>query len=169
MQSEMCAVEFVELSIMASKEPETESRLSTIGGDLKWHRGIGWGIVGIYAVICAGFLTWYLPKELSSQRESIGADTAKQLSPLSERIAVLTAVLETRAPDASKKIPELLKQNLSQPQNQTLGLQTISAVTRKATEDKVNADPQQIADVGTTLVSMNGLFATATSGDAWNP
>src|ERR1700722_9606081 len=139
MQLEIPTIDFPESLIMASKEPETEGRLSAIETDLKWHRGIGWGVVGIYAVIFGGFLTWYLPKELASLRESINSDTAKQLSPINERLAAITAILDLRGPDAAKKIGEVLKQNLAQPQAPELGLKTITAITKRATDEKINA------------------------------
>lgn len=58
---------------------ENEADIKVIKETLKWHGRVGWGIAGIYAVVFGGFLTWYLPKELDSQRAKLLVDLSSNI------------------------------------------------------------------------------------------
>lgn len=50
---------------------QAEKDIVEIKETLKWHGRIGWGAIGLYGVIFTGFLTWYLPKEMTNQKTEI--------------------------------------------------------------------------------------------------
>jgi hypothetical protein len=53
--------------------------LAEIRETLRWHARIGWGAIGVFAVIATGFLTWYLPKELTEQKTEIVQGVALEI------------------------------------------------------------------------------------------
>ena len=50
---------------------DAEKDIVAIRETLKWHARVGWFIAGAYIAIFGGFITWYLPKELNTQKTEI--------------------------------------------------------------------------------------------------
>lgn len=126
-----------------------------IGNDVKWHRTVGWGIAGVYAVVFGGLLTWYLPKELGQQATQAKADFSlelgKQLGPIVSQVASLTGALEVLKPNAANNVPKLLRQNLQQRNNPELAMETIAAIAEKAKEVRLAVPDVTIREIGKEL------------------
>ncbi|MFI5089233.1 MAG: hypothetical protein ACHP7P_04155 [Terriglobales bacterium] len=145
---------------------------------LMWHQWIGLAAIGAVIVLFGGFLTWYLPKELSQARELSKADTAAQLQPtndklsrLTEKIAALTTIVVMSSPDAPRKIPQLLNESLHQKTSNdpALNLQIISGIANEAKKRRIETSPSDISQIGREILSDQTLFTTpAARPIAWD-
>jgi hypothetical protein len=148
----------------SSETGQIKTDVALTRSDLAWHRNIGWGIAGAYAVIFSWLLLHYFPHEMEHAREQSKADFASQLQPIGEKLAVLTATIETTRPDASKRLPKLLKQSLdSHGPDLRLGVQLVRAVVDKAREVDVKIDRSEIRQAGerlTSIAASNSNIAT---------
>jgi hypothetical protein len=131
-------------------KPRTpEERLATLEERADWHRNIGSGIAGLAGVIVAGLLTWYIPKELASTRDLIKGDTAAQLSPINEKLARLTAIVELKQ---TKDVAQVIKKNVNFKQNAELAIKIVAAVAEQARAEGIRTNPEVLQTVNQDII-----------------
>ena len=74
---------------------DINSKLSELTTDLSWVKKSGWTILVFYAVVFAGLIKWYLPKELDQLRETVKGDTSGTIHQLDSRISTIEVQLNT--------------------------------------------------------------------------
>jgi hypothetical protein len=83
-----------------------ETRLATLEERSLWHRNIGWGVAGFLGTALLLLVSWWIPRELASLRESVKADGASQLEPIKIDLARMNALLQLKE---SKSVPEAIR------------------------------------------------------------
>jgi hypothetical protein len=140
-----------------------DERMTSVEGELNWHRKIGWGAIGVFGSLFLLLLTWYIPKELSGLRESvraetttqaqnIKADTATQLEPVKVELARLSALMDlARTKNPAKVFQQSLSHAADTPK---VAAQTIGAVAQQAREDELRTPPSKLLEVNDQLQAL---------------
>lgn len=132
--------------------------------DLTWVQRIGWAIVGGFAAVFIGLITWYLPKEFESNRQLFRGDTAQQLAPISQDLAVL----KSQVASISSIIPQLMKEKLNTKGPQLkAALASVAGIARKAREGGVEADSATVGDIGAEVIRIGDTSSPDVASVAW--
>jgi hypothetical protein len=126
-------------------------------GFLKDWSGAGAAI----AILVLFFTQWTAYVEFRTK-------TGDRLDAIEKVLPQISASLELLKPHASNTLPRIMKDAIQDKAARKIGLQTVAALATQAQEQKVAADPLQIADVGKTLTSMPALFKQQNNADAWS-
>jgi len=82
---------------MALKDIENDLR--DIKTHLSWHWKVGAGVAGLFLAAFVGMITWYLPKELKGQHDTISAETkaaiGEVLAPALQKLVLSSSEIET--------------------------------------------------------------------------
>jgi hypothetical protein len=113
---------------------------------LLYHRLIGWGAIGVFAVIFAGFLTWYLPKELKGTEDSVTKSFQNEIGPMKAQLKDLSDNLQKfMSLRIGGLIPDVEKaKNISSQQLSTNFRQT-SLLIDAALKSQIPANPDLLA------------------------
>jgi hypothetical protein len=131
--------------------------------DLKWIKGIGWGIATGFAGVFIGLITWYLPKELENNRQLLRSDTAQQLGSMTQDLAVL----KSQVASISAIIPELMKEKLKAKGAQLKeSLNSVGSIAKKAREEKLETDSSALGEVGVQVLRIGDKNSDLSSA-AW--
>lgn len=127
-----------------------DARISVLEERSDWHRNIGWGVAGLFASALVALVTWWIPREATTLRDSIKSDTAAQLEPMKLDMAKISALMQLKQ---SKSVSEAIRLGLeySQPQ---LAIAAIKAVAQQA---KLESLPSQTS----TLIEANDRIKEA--------
>jgi len=98
--------------------------------------------------------------------QDVDNSITKALQPINDRLAKITAQLETMKPQAGNTLPQVMENNLAGQKDNGLGLKTVAALATQAREQNVQADPAQIAEAGKQLAASRQFFTTG-KDDAW--
>jgi hypothetical protein len=139
--------------------------LSEIKNDLGWHTKIG----GLAITAILFLFAWFFLKhpndsreDALKQREQITADTTaaiqKAISPVTERLSVLTATIELLRPEAGKRLPAAMQENLHG--DAALGLETVKALAIQARQKHIETNPGELVAVSSALPSSPEGFDT---------
>jgi len=135
----------VDSSLMAKPaQSGNDARISVLEERSDWHRNIGWGVAGLFASALVALVTWWIPREAITLRDSIKSDTAAQLEPMKLDMAKISVLMQLKQ---SKSVSEAIRLGLdySQPQ---LAIAAIKAVAQQA---KLESLPSQTS----TLIEAN--------------
>jgi hypothetical protein len=125
----------VDFSVMA----KPDEKMAVLEERTNWHRNIGWGAITVFVALFGALMTWYIPKEMASLRESMKADNAAQIAPINEKLARLTVLVELKQ---SKDVAQVLKNNADFTNNPKLAIQAVSAVSIEARSEGIRTDPE---------------------------
>ncbi len=127
-----------------------DARISVLEERSDWHRNIGWGVAGLFASALVALVTWWIPREATTLRDSIKSDTAAQLEPMKLDMAKISVLMQLKQ---SKSVSEAIRLGLdySQPQ---LAIAAIKAVAQQA---KLESLPSQTS----TLIEANDRIKEA--------
>jgi hypothetical protein len=116
-----------------------EERIGILEERATWHRNIGWGAVGVFGALFVLLLTWYIPKELATLRESVKADGAAQLEPIKEQLVELNTIIKLRQ---TKDIASVLKESLDSALDPKLKVKAVVVATEEARSTGLTTNPQ---------------------------
>jgi hypothetical protein len=151
---------------------DLKSDLAVAKGSLDWHKTIGWwaiGLAGAAAITLFGLLFIHVPSqlkaELAKNREDTKQDTRNAIAegtiPLRESLAAMKATLDLWKPEAVRRLPELMKENLKQQQDADLGMRIVGSLAEKARDNKISTDPAQLAAIGETIRQVSAAHPEA--------
>jgi hypothetical protein len=131
---------------------------------LAWVQKIGWGIATIYAAIFAGFIAWYLPKELESSRNLTKTDVESTVNPIRVDIAKLTERLRKQtAFNLESLIPPAELARVLDPAVLKARFQEANALITTAISERIPATPALLEK--TQMKLQTTLTDTRLSGD----
>jgi len=172
-----CSVEVCLMQAEIIYFPPAESDMALNDQDRAWireqirtalhERGFGqklkeWvPITAIVAIVLFVATQWTTYVEFRTK-------TGDRLDVIEKTLSQISASLELLKPHAGSTLPQVMKNSLLQDKG-GLGLKTVAALASNAQEQKVAADPKQVAAVGNQLVSTTALFTGKTENpEAWN-
>ncbi len=142
----------------ASEKPESHG---DVRNDIKWIKGTGWTIAGLFAAAFMWLLTWYLPREFETHRQLIQNDISKLLIPISQDIAVL----KTQVNDFILKLMKE-KLNAKGPDLKT-SLETVADIAKEAREKQIEADSKALGEIGVRVIRIGDSSPPVVSSAAW--
>jgi hypothetical protein len=114
-----------------------EGRLSTLEERSVWHRNIGWGVAGLLGAALLGLVTWWIPRESNSLRESIKSDTTNQLEPIKLDLARINALLQLKE---TRSVSEAIRLGVdfSEPK---YAMAAVKAIAEQANAENIQTEP----------------------------
>jgi hypothetical protein len=114
---------------------------------------IGWGIAGLYGAVFIALITFWIPRESATLRESIEEsvkiDTAKQLVPIQTQLARITALKEWKQ---SRDVAEAIHQsaNFATPGP---AIEAIKTIAQRAKADQLAVAPEVLQTANSDIQS----------------
>jgi len=114
-----------------------EGRLSTLEERSRLHERFGWSIAGLLGAALLGLVTWWIPRELDSLRESIKSDTTNQLEPIKLDLARINALLQLKE---TKSVSEAIRLGVdfSEPK---YAMVAVRAIAEQANAENIQTEP----------------------------
>ena len=122
---------------MAKPAQSVEERISTLEKRSNWHRSIGWKVASLLGAALVALVTWWMPHELDSLRNSIKADNASQLEPIKIEMARINALLQLKE---TKSVSEAIRLGVdfSEPK---YALGAVKAIMQQAKAENIQTEP----------------------------
>ena len=153
----------VESSDVTKPAQSTEGRISTLEERSVWHRTVGWGVAGFLALALLTLVTWWIPRESNSLRDSIKADTSAQLEPIKLDMARINALLQLKE---TKSVSEAIRLGVdfSEPQ---YAMGAVKAIMQQAKAENIPTEPSVLIKTNEQLKESAKGFPNLLD-DAWS-
>jgi hypothetical protein len=146
---------------------DLQSDVRDINTTLSWHFRVGAMIAVGFIGVFSYFALHVWPADIDRATVQVKSDLQNQLSPMATDIAVLTARLDLREPDAASKLPGTVKKRTSG-QGATLrqNFKIISALADEASSEKIHASPVMMSDAGRAVYTV-AMSKKDTAPESW--
>lgn len=139
------------------------AKIEVIEERLKWTIEIGWGVAGFLGLAIVLLVTWWIPRETNTLRDSIKADTAAQIEPVKLQLATISGLLQLKE---TKNVSDAIRLgvNFSEPK---YAIAAVKAIAQQAQVEKIQTQPSVLAGVS-EKIRQAAQSQPALVSDAWS-